>query len=257
MEQQKALIIIISAALFIAAVLGVGLALFYPDAGGEARAAAREFEPIEYARSPEESEPERAAEAEEESVIVYGEDEETPDPEAEETQEERVIVLTEEGDEAVDTEEPEGQLQEGPSDESGLTSRRARQSPTVEPEPPSKQEKPEASPSRVVSANRSATSYQSAPEPEPQRIRVTEHWIQLISSPNRERVDLVRGQLREEYSLGARVTTREVDGATYYRLRVGPYDDRPEAEKFLDWIQEIEGFSEAYISEEYRLRTVR
>lgn len=242
MEQQKVLIIIISAALFIAAVLGVGLALFYPDgARGEVAASAREFDPIEYARQP------TAEEEEDESVIVYGGDEEeTPS-------EERVIVLTEEPAEEEDVEE------EPPEADTAVTSRPARDTGTPQEAPPEPARVTQPAPTERPEPRESTTqaSYRTAPEPEPRRIRVTEHWIQLISSPNKERVDLVRERLREEYSLGARLTTKEVDSATYYRLRLGPYDDRGEAEKFLSWIRDIDGFAEAYISEEYPLRTVR
>lgn len=250
MEQQKVLIIIISAALFIAAVLGVGLALFYPDGVGTASAAAREFDPIEYARTPEEPE-------DEESVVVYGGEEER---EGEDESEERVILLTEEPAES--EESPEAPTEE----ETRVTSRAVREEPATTSVEEPREEAPAPEPARESAptqrpAPRQSTStsasYERPPEPEPRRIRVTEHWIQIISSPNKERVDLVRDRLREEYSIGARVTTTEVDGRTYYRLRLGPYDDRGEAEKFLAWIRDIEGFGEAYISEEYPLRTVR
>lgn len=246
MEQQKVLIIIISAALFIAAVLGVGLALFYPDAGGETAASAREFDPIEYAR------PEREA-PDEERVIVFGESDEVEGEEAEGEEaegEQRVILLTEEEPQAPEEREPE---------QSGVTSRPARGEEPREREAAEPAASRQSAPARepAAPARQTTAAYQAAPQPEPRRIRVTEHWIQLISSPNRERVDLVRERLREEYSLGGRVTSREVEGTTYYRLRLGPYDDRAEAEKFLTWVRDIEGFSGAYISEEYPLRTVR
>jgi hypothetical protein len=77
----------------------------------------------------------------------------------------------------------------------------------------------------------------------------------VIASPSRDRVDQARVTL-SEYSLGGRITTREVDGTMYYRLRVGPYGTSEEADKFLEWIRDIPGFTEAYISEEYPLRTV-
>ncbi|MFP4300884.1 MAG: SPOR domain-containing protein [Spirochaetaceae bacterium] len=253
MEQQKVLIIIISAALFIAAVLGVGLALFYPDGErGEVAASAQEFDPIEYARPPEAEEEEPR---EEESVIVYGGDEEDTSPK------ERVILLTEELAEEHEREQEREQESEKESSEpdTAVTSRRAREPATPRETAPEPDRVDEPVPTERPEPRESATeaSYRTDPEREPRRIRVTEHWIQLISSPAKERVDLVREQLREEYSLGARVTTKEVDDRTYYRLRLGPYDDRGEAEKFLSWIREIDGFGEAYISEEYPLRTVR
>ncbi|MFW6214903.1 MAG: SPOR domain-containing protein [Alkalispirochaetaceae bacterium] len=247
MEQQKVLIIIISAALFIAAVLGVGLALFYPDAGGSAAPSAREFDPIEYARP--ESEPESESEPrDEERVVVFGETEEERD---DDRSEERVILLTE---------DPPREEEESGEEET-ITSRPATAQRSAERGEADGETTPapQTAPSREPDAaqREQTASYQRAPEPAPRRMRVTEHWIQLISSPNRDRVDQVREQLRERYSLGGRVTSREVGDTTYYRLRLGPYDDREEAEKFLAWIRDIDGFSAAYISEEYPLRTVR
>lgn len=85
--------------------------------------------------------------------------------------------------------------------------------------------------------------------------RVTEYWIQVISSPRRDTVDRARLRL-DRRDLGTRVTTTEVNGTTYYRLRIGPYRYAPEARKFLEMISELEGFEQSYISEEYPLRAV-
>ena len=251
MEQQKVLIIIVSATLFLAAVLGIGLALFYPDSGRAQQASARSFEPIEYAREAEPEEPTR----DEESVVVYGDGGAGEDEvEVESVPEERVILLTEDEEstdpeaEAADSEE----ITTRPARPSVARRSAGRESPQRAPEPSRAEPEPETPAAPAQSA-----AYRAAPEPEVRRIRVTEHWIQLISSPHRERVDAVRAQLTEEYSLGARLTTKEIGDTIYYRLRVGPYDDRGEAEKFLAWIRDIDGFGEAYISEEYPLRTVR
>lgn len=74
-------------------------------------------------------------------------------------------------------------------------------------------------------------------------------WIQVISTPNRDRVDQVRSDLA---ALGfkGRVTSREVNGTDFYRLRYGPYANKDEARKFLEWVKMIKGFEESYISQE-------
>lgn len=248
MEQNKVLMIIVSVAIFFAAIVGVGVALLYPrgdsaDLVAEGRAT-EEFDPIEYVRRPEQA-PLTEAEEEDPVIIVYGDREEG----AEDT-----------GDTTVSTETP-------PSSERTITVEPARPTGDDAVEEPMAPEVTETRESPAVTTSDTESTApttgeaiatgRSVPDrrPEPRRIRVTEYWIQLIASPNRDRVEQVRGTLAD-YSLGGRVTTRDVDGELYYRLRVGPYSNQDEAEKFLSWIQDIEGFENAYISEEYPLRTV-
>jgi cell division septation protein DedD len=88
-----------------------------------------------------------------------------------------------------------------------------------------------------------------------QQVRVTEYWIQLIASPSRDRVHQAETRLAD-HNLGGRVTTRDVNGELFYRLRIGPYTSRSEAEGFLETIRRVDGFEGAFISEEYPLRTV-
>ncbi len=80
---------------------------------------------------------------------------------------------------------------------------------------------------------------------------VQEYWIQVISSPSRDRVEQVQEEFYA-YGLGGRVTTTMVNNTTYFRLRYGPYTQRAEAQKFLDWLKDIPQFSESFISVEFR-----
>jgi len=248
MEQNKVLMIIVSVAIFFAAIVGVGVALLYPREDTAVASAdfddSGEFDPIEYVRRPEQAPLTVAPERDEPVVIVYGEADDAAADDAETSPEP-----------AVDTTGAIGQ-------ERTITVTPARRTGTRTPAP--EESAPIADVAEAGDASRSAPAVEetaeprvAAPEtrPEPRRIRVTEYWIQLIASPNRDRVEQVRGQLAD-YNVGGRVTTRDVNGELYYRLRVGPYENHAEAEKFLGWIKEIEGFEEAYISEEYPLRTV-
>lgn len=233
MEQQKVLIVIVSVALFVAAVVGIGLIFFYPRAEVSPDAplrivqepsveSRRQFDPIEYLRSPEVERPEfvpRPPEDDNDLIIVF-DDDDPPDPrEPRET--------------------PEPSVPRDPSPE-----------PAPAPEP--------REPAPRPPAERPARPAPAPPpprEPEPRQVRVTEYWIQVIASPSRDRVEQARVTL-EERGLRGRITTRTVDNTVFYRLRVGGYSERAEAEKFLAWIREIEGFSQSYISEEYPVRTV-
>jgi cell division protein FtsN len=78
-------------------------------------------------------------------------------------------------------------------------------------------------------------------------VRVTEYWIQAGSFSSASRADEISRRL-EERGLAAHTTTRDLNGKTHFRVRVGPYTSRAEAEKFLGWIRELKGFESSYIS---------
>lgn len=246
MEQNKVLMIIVSVAIFFAAIVGVGVALLYPRSDDTDIVATGgtvpEFDPIEYVRRPDQA-PLTETEDDEPMIIVYGE-RENPASATESTivddENEEIAIEASEATNSRDAETPVRHEQEE-QEEQEVT-------------PPASAETTPSASTDVATATPSPRTLQET-RPEPRRIRVTEYWIQLIASPNRDRVEQVRGTLAD-YSLGGRVTTRDIDGELYYRLRVGPYDNHEEAEKFLTWIQDIEGFENAYISEEYPLRTV-
>lgn len=233
MERYRSLIVIASIAFFVALVLAVGLFLLYPrtdDAGvlAAGRGEDEEFDPIEYLRSPDAEAPEfRPPEEEDEDplIIIYGDEEEPADaPEGSD-----LAPRVDEG-EAEDAADGEPRVTEAPT-------------PTEAPDTPTVDE-PRPEPVRAEPATR-----------EPRRVRVTEYWIQVISSPSRDTVEQAKLRLEEE-RLSGRISSKNVDGRDFYRLRVGPYSDKSEASKFLDWIREINDFSGSYISEEYPLRVV-
>ena len=78
MEQNKVLMVIVSVVIFFAAIVGVGMALLYPRGDETAQASSgsvvREFDPIEYVRSPDNGEMAESDEGDssDEVVIVYG-----------------------------------------------------------------------------------------------------------------------------------------------------------------------------------------
>ena len=87
------------------------------------------------------------------------------------------------------------------------------------------------------------------PTTAPKRTKhVIEYWIQAGSFTKRSSADDLTEKLAE-HGFQAQVRTRELDGITYYRVRIGPYENKKEAEKFLDWIKVLEGMQESYISQ--------
>jgi cell division septation protein DedD len=86
-----------------------------------------------------------------------------------------------------------------------------------------------------------------APQPAPRQVRVTEYWIQVGSFESRKHADELSRSLAER-GLAPKVTTRLVGGATHYRVRLGPYPNKAEAGKFLEWVRALEGLESSYIS---------
>jgi DedD protein len=85
------------------------------------------------------------------------------------------------------------------------------------------------------------------PAPKPKAARVTEYWIQAGSFSSASRADEVTRSL-EERGLAARTSTRDLNGKTHFRVRIGPYSSKEEAEKFLAWVRALKGFESSYIS---------
>jgi cell division septation protein DedD len=92
------------------------------------------------------------------------------------------------------------------------------------------------------------TSVQTRPQPQPAKpVLVNEYWIQVASVSSISRAEEVRDQLQAK-GIPAVITSKVLETDTYYRVRIGPYTNKAEAEKFLDWIKKLEGFGESYIS---------
>lgn len=95
------------------------------------------------------------------------------------------------------------------------------------------------------STGRQATEPASVPQ-----LSDRAYWVQVISSPNRDTVEQARLTM-DERQLGTRILTKEIGGTTFYRLRLGPFPLRTEAEKFLGWVTAIDGFADALIFVDY------
>lgn len=75
-----------------------------------------------------------------------------------------------------------------------------------------------------------------------------EFWVQVGSFASRSRADAL-GQRLSDQGIVSRVTTRATGADVFFRVRVGPYASRVEAEKFLAWVQRVDGMDGSYISE--------
>jgi cell division protein FtsN len=94
----------------------------------------------------------------------------------------------------------------------------------------------------------SASQTSSPPKTTPTAQRSAESWwIQVGSYSSTYRAQQAKETLKSK-GVVSRIVTRTVDGTTYYRVRIGPYNSEPEASGFLPVIQSISGFESSYIS---------
>ena len=89
----------------------------------------------------------------------------------------------------------------------------------------------------------------------PREIKVKEYWIQTGSYSSHSRAEDMAAMLNDQ-GLSGRVTTRDVEGRTFFRVRIGPYIQKAEAEKFLTWVQDVKGLETSYISMVYARRYI-
>lgn len=224
MEQNKTLLIVGSIALFLTLLLGIGLWLFYPRGKvtestiTSTSKTAPAFDPIEWVRTKEEF-PQlqpKGEEKKEDVVILYGEKPVLP--------------------------------QETPA---------KTVPPAASPRPePVKPAPPAPTPSREVV--KPAPKITPAPAPTktpPKTITVKEYTIQVGSFSSLDKAEEA-GRLLKEKGLTGQIVVREVDGNRFYRLRIGPYENKAEAEKFLDWVKTLRGFENSIIFERMATKTV-
>ncbi len=224
MEQNKTLLIIVSVALFLASLLGIGLWLFYPRGKPAERGPVAttekspNFDPIEWVRTKEDYpqlQP-KPEEKKEDVVILYG--------------------------------EKPGKKPETPPVPSAPTT-------TTESVKPAPVKTPSPAPS-ITQKTVPPTEPAVKKAPEKQKtVTVKEYVIQVGSFTSLDKAEEA-GKLLKTKGLNGQIVVREVGGTRYYRLRIGPYENKEEAEKFLSWVKEIRGFEGSMIFEGKGTRTV-
>ncbi len=247
MEQKKLLWIIFSVTLFFAVVVGAGFIWFYPERGAAhteketqeiKEEASRDFDPVEWVRTSDEypgmedGDEDKDKSEDDGFIIVYGENGDRSARRGQEEGERVVVTELDEGPEARREEEPEGEAERWTSEKPRTTD---------------KQEAPKTEPSDEEEKSYTGTK---------KTIRTVEYWIQTGSYTSKTRAEKVRDQL-EEKGFTSRVAIKEIDDTVYYRVRIGPYQNEGEADKFLTWVKDIKDFEKSYVSKVYRTKVVR
>lgn len=238
MEQSKGLIVLISALALVTLVVLVGLFFFYPretaptakpavstappegisfDAAPSTKPSS-EFDPVEWTRSLQEELP----------GLASGQTQtEKPQDDG--------FIITMEGD--------------NPPAATGPGRQAAGQNPTASAQTPASQSKPQT---ETVKPAPVAVK----PVAPVKTIRVKEMWIQVAAYKDRYAAEAAQKAL-ESNGLKGTLMTATSGGATVVRVRVGPYANKAEAEKFLAWIKPVKGFDGAFITEAWTTKTVQ
>ena len=95
-----------------------------------------------------------------------------------------------------------------------------------------------------------AVSEAAAPAPKKMH---RDFWVQAGSFSTRERADGVKSTLGTK-GISAIVTNQEINGNTYYRVRIGPYTSQNEADYWLAMVKSIDGFHDSQIWESQSFR---
>lgn len=225
MEDKKTLWIILGIGVCVLVVAAVGFFWFLPDDGSIASSEGETpavqtgkagFDPVEWVRNSEDF----------------------PGLEQKEEQPEEFVVISDELIYGIPEEKTESSIEtESVGEDKEITLETVR--PVVE--------------KAVVEINPAAVQ---RVRPRPQETVVkkatarTEYWIQAGSFSSLQKARDVKNKLNNMGTVST-VSTTNVNGTNFYRVRLGPYTEKPEAEKFLDWIKDVDGFGGSYISEVY------
>ncbi len=108
---------------------------------------------------------------------------------------------------------------------------------------------PAAAPApRTMAALPLKTAPAKTPTTARQSIRVIEYWIQTGSYKSQTKAEELAALL-DGKGLSGRVFSYAAQGSTWYRVRVGPYTSKGEADKFLSEVKKLQGLEASYVAQ--------
>jgi DedD protein len=228
LETKKVLWTVISIAIVLVAASGIAVALFLPPAGAESApasiagaAAPRAVSPDAYVRQVEPAPIPSAAEPAaggDSIIIIYG-DKPASDALASSATAANTTAAT----------APASAASTSPS--------------AYTPAPPAA-----AKPSGSASSSGAAAKPSAKPSL-PKSVTLTEYWIQAGSFTSRSRAEDLQRDLAAK-GLSSIISLSEIDGRGWYRVRIGPYTAKSEADSWLIKIRALPGCDEAYVSQQ-------
>lgn len=238
METKKVLWTALSVVMALAVVSGIALALTYPRGGSAAAPASvaavappRVDSPDAYVRAvePLPPQPVQPVDTGTDIVIIYGD---KPAPSA----------LPGAPASAAQASPPAGAQPAAAAPAATLPAAPAPA--TTKPYVPAPSAKATSPAPSAASPKPAATTAKPAAKP---AASIHEYWIQAAAFSSRSRADDLQRDLAAK-GLSTLITMKDIDGVTWYRVRVGPYRSESEAKGWLDRIKAMAGCSEAYVS---------
>jgi cell division septation protein DedD len=241
-ERKKLLWISISACVFVLIVLAAGFILLSPKKGSSGAPATignsappKAQDPQDFLSSPPPApsiEQPRAKDGN--MIIVYG-DNPSASPDA------QAKSLSAPASSAAPSAAAQAEATAGAADES------AAAAPTAA--PAASTAKPAAT-AKAVAKPQAAKPAKTAAKPSSTKAaaaKVEEFWIQAGAFQSRGRADELKQSLAEK-GIAALITVQDISGKNFYRVRVGPYGGKAEAEGWLGRLKELPGCEQAYVS---------
>jgi hypothetical protein len=97
-------------------------------------------------------------------------------------------------------------------------------------------------------ASEKVVQERSKPRPAPSKyVRVHQYWIQVGAYKDRFEAEQAVKTLKAQ-GLRGNLFTVQSAGHTWVRVRVGPYADKSEAQKFLAWVKPVKGMEQSFIT---------
>jgi DedD protein len=230
MEKKKLLLVAVSVGVFLVIVVGAAILVFSAkEPGGVAESRYVPGSAGSYSRS---------ATTDASSLLGDEELRGLQDPQAASPIQENIITLG--------TESP------GVGTEDGTVISVARPQTAAVPDTVSEQpaEKPQSPRQVSQPAQKTPVSANPAAKPAASVAKKTynDFWVQAGSFSTRERADGVKKNL-DGKGIAAIITNQQINDQTFYRVRIGPYTSRSEADYWLAMIKSIDGFESSQVWE--------
>jgi DedD protein len=238
MEKKKLLLVAISVGIFLVIVIGAAILVFSPRTPSPAAAAAKPATPIPAGKVEEPVvEPETPASVNAVELVKNFDDIQGLQPPPDEKTRDNVFYIYGENPDEVIT-------VDRPADNAGnrLIVDVPRPRAVAVPDAP-RTAKPAPAPAARQTPARAPAA--KAASPAPSRAQ-DNYWVQTGSFSTIARAEAVKDTLSAK-GIASLVENREVQGKTWFRVRVGPYTSKNEADYWLALIKSIRGFEESLV----------
>ena len=124
----------------------------------------------------------------------------------------------------------------------------AQVKPPAPPIPAASTQIPTAHPRPTAALPRKPALTAKMPVKAKQPHKVVDYWIQTGAYKSQSKADELIAMLADR-GLTGKVFSYDSHSGTYYRVRIGPYANQGEADKFLSTVKQIQGLESSYVSQ--------